>query len=48
MLNVTFRRYLDELQCGIMSDPVMLADVETIRSLLVESFDELERCGRDR
>jgi len=45
MLNVTLRRYLDELQLGIMSDPAMLDDVDSIRTLLVEAFEELETCA---
>jgi WS/DGAT/MGAT family acyltransferase len=46
MLNVTLRRYLDELQLGIMGDAGMLNDVEVIRSLLLEAFQELEECAR--
>ena len=45
MLNVTLRRYLDALQCGIMADAAMCTDVETIRELLQESFAELEACA---
>ena len=45
ILNVTCRRYLDALQCGIMSDGAMLKDVETIRAGLYEALEELEACA---
>jgi diacylglycerol O-acyltransferase len=41
MLNVTLRRYVDDLHLGIMSDPVMLDDVEAIKQLLIDSLAEL-------
>ena len=45
MLNVTSRRYLNELQLGIMGDAAMLSDVSLIRTLLLEAFEELEACA---
>ena len=46
MLNVTSRRYLDALQCGVMTDPAMLDDIDAIVALLADSLDELEAAGR--
>lgn len=48
MLNVTCRRYLDALQCGIMTDRVMLDDVGAIRQALTEALAELEELAASR
>jgi len=44
-LNVTLRRYCQQLDLGIMTDPEQLADAERLRSQLLDALEELERAG---
>jgi diacylglycerol O-acyltransferase / wax synthase len=44
-LNITLRRYRDQLDLGIMTDPEQLADPERLRTQLLEALEELEGAG---
>ena len=46
-LNITLRRYRDQLDLGLMTDPEQLAEPERLLAYLVEGLEELERAGSD-
>jgi diacylglycerol O-acyltransferase len=45
-LNITLRRYRDQLDLGLMTDPEQIADVDKLRNELEEALDELEVAAR--
>jgi diacylglycerol O-acyltransferase len=44
-LNITLRRYRDQLDLGLMTDPEQLAEPERLLAYLVEGLEELESAG---
>jgi WS/DGAT/MGAT family acyltransferase len=45
-LNITLRRYCDQLDLGLMTDPEQIADVDKLRGELEAALEELESAAR--